>query len=63
MKTWAWFRLILAILIFQASCAPGYYQKPSPIPEESPHFVGPTFENPETPEEENLRIWHEEMDR
>jgi hypothetical protein len=48
---------------FSGQLRSGLLPKAVTYPGRIPHFVGPTFENPETPEEENLRIWHEEMDR
>lgn len=55
-------RMLLAILILLAGCAPGYYASPQPEyqEEESTPLIKSPFTNPETPEEETHRIWMEE---
>jgi hypothetical protein len=61
MRIWVWFWLCSAILIGQGACAPGSspgsasYEAPAPV------LVPTTFQNPETPEERDMRIWREEM--
>jgi hypothetical protein len=62
MKTWAW--LILALLAFTWGCAEGYYAK-GPAYEEAPgaKMETMTFTNPESPAEQEMRIWSEERGR
>jgi hypothetical protein len=61
-KTWV--VLFLALLMFPIGCAPGYYEKPGS------HDVTPSYyetkkwyQNPETEEEREMRIWREETRR
>jgi hypothetical protein len=63
MKTWACF--ILAFLVFTVGCAQGYYVKRPAYGEEAPaaKMEPMTFSNPETPAEQEMRIWSEEAGR
>jgi hypothetical protein len=61
MKTWAC--LILALMAFTAGCAEGYYAK-GPAYETPGEKMAPlTFENPESPAFQEMRIWSEEAGR
>jgi hypothetical protein len=61
MKTWAC--LILALMVFTAGCAEGYYAK-GPAYEAPWEKMEPmTFSNPETPAEQERRIWSEDAGR
>jgi len=63
MKTWAC--LILTLMAFTVGCAPGYYAKGPAYGEEAPapKMSGMTYENPESPGEQEGRIWSEERGR
>jgi hypothetical protein len=63
MKAWVWFWLISTILLGQGACAPGSSQSGASYEAPAPNFVPMTFQNPETPEERDMRIWREEMGR
>jgi len=54
-----WFILLLAISMFMAGCAPGYYKKRPGPGEEAPGYYETKkwYQNPETEEERWMRIW------
>ena len=53
--------LVLIILAYLSGCAPGYYETGPAYREPPPTFSGMTFTNPETEEEEQMRIWRESI--
>lgn len=63
MKTWAC--LILTLMAFTVGCAEGYYAKGPAYPEEAPavKMEPMTYVNPESPAEQEMRIWGEERGR
>ncbi len=63
MKTWVWMLLTISTLL--VGCAPGYYEKGSASQEQvqAPALTGMTYRNPETTEEQTMRIWRESIGR
>ncbi len=61
MKTWA--GLFLIILTLLIGCAPGYYETGPAYQEPSPSFSGMTYQNPETTEQYEMRVWRESINR
>jgi hypothetical protein len=61
MKTGVWLRVTL--LPLWGGCAPGYYASGPEYEPPAPVMSGMTYQNPETPEQEQLRIWRESMGR
>lgn len=63
MKTCLWLLLTLSVIV--VGCAPGYYAT-GPSYQEGPpteRYEGMSFDNPETSEEKQMRIWRESMGR
>jgi hypothetical protein len=61
MKTWL--GLVLIILTLPVGCAPGYYETGPVYQEPSPPFSRMTYQNPETTEQYQRRIWWESINR
>ena len=63
MKICLWLLLTLSVIV--AGCAAGYYTT-GPSSQEGPptaRLEGMSFNNPETPEEKEMRIWREGIGR
>ena len=58
------FRLLLSVVMLMVGCAPGYYEKPA-SGDVTPGYYETKkwYQNPETEEERNMRIWREESGR
>jgi hypothetical protein len=59
MKTWVW--LVLTIMSLLMGCAQGYYESGPAYQAPAPVMSGMTYENPETTEQYEMRIWRESM--
>jgi len=57
--------ILLSLLVLMVACAPGYYAPKSAYQEAppSPAFTVMSFDNPETDQERENRIWSEESGR
>lgn len=57
MKNWYW--LLLALVMLMIGCAPGYYERRPGLGEEGPGYYETKkwYQNPETEEQQRMRIW------